>query len=173
MLVTGLQGTGKSTVAEAIAQRLDTAVLAHDWTMSGLRPFPELQVVLEEMGVRGHRTVGWSILNALARLQLRSGRSVVLDGVARAPEVDTCRSTAGTESSRLIVVLTHCSDLRLHQSRVEGRQRSIPNWYELDWGHVERAIANWEQPDQVDLTLDAASKWEENLALIDRLLGSS
>ena len=82
VLVTGLPGTGKSTVAEAIAQRLDAAVLAHDWAMSGLRPFSELQVVLDDMGLRGHRTVGWSILNALARLQLRSGRSIVLDGVA-------------------------------------------------------------------------------------------
>jgi 2-phosphoglycerate kinase len=170
VLVTGLPGTGKSTVAKAIAQRLDTAVLAHDWAMSGLRPFSEVQVVLDDMGLRGHRTVGWSILNALARLQLRSGRSIVLDGVARAPEIDSCRSTAHSEAAWLIVIATYCSDLQLHRSRVEGRQRLIPNWYELDWGHAERSIESWEQPDHVDLTLDAASNWEHNLTLIDRLL---
>ena len=160
-------------MAEAIAQRLDTAVLAHDWAMSGLRPFSELQVVLDDMGRRGHRTVGWSILNSLARLQLRSGRSVVLDGVARAPEIESCRSTADSEVARMIVVVTHCSDRQLHRSRVEGRQRSIPNWYELDWGQVERSIETWAQPaGHVDLILDAATDWEENVALLNALFGS-
>jgi predicted kinase len=171
VLVTGLQGTGKSTVAEAIAQRLDTAVLAHDWAMSGLRPFSELQVVLEDMGLRGHRTVGWSILTALARLQLRSGRSAVLDGVARAPEIESCRSTALDEGAELIVVATHCSDLELHRSRVEGRQRLIPDWYELDWTHVQKSMESWVQPEPVDLALDAAGSWEGNVALLDDLFG--
>ena len=42
VLVTGLQGTGKSTVAELVADLLGAPVLAHDWAMSGLRPFPEI-----------------------------------------------------------------------------------------------------------------------------------
>jgi predicted kinase len=172
VLVTGLPGTGKSTVAEAIAQRLDTAVLAHDWAMSGLRPFSELQEVLDDMGLRGHRTVGWSILNALARLQLRSARSAVLDGVARAPEIENCRSTALEEGAGFIVVATCCSDLELHRSRIEGRQRLIPYWYELDWSHVQRSIEGWEQPEHVDLTLDAANNWESNMALLNGLLGT-
>ena len=158
-------------MADATAQRLGTAVLAHDWAMSGLRPFSELQVVLDDMGLRGHRTVGWSILNALARLQLRSGRSAVLDGVAHAPEIESCRSTAREEGAGFVVVATYCSDLELHRSRVEGRQRLIPNWYELDWSHVQRSIENWEQPEHLDLTLDAASNWDGNVALLDELLG--
>ena len=43
------------------------------------------------MGPRGHRGVGWSVLWALARSQLRLGSSVVLDGVAREPEVEGTR----------------------------------------------------------------------------------
>lgn len=172
VLVTGLQGTGKSTVAEAIAQRLSVAVLAHDWAMSGLRPFDELQAVLGEMEPSGHRTVGWSILNALAQLQLRNGRSIVLDGMAHALEIGSCRSTAQSEGGRLVVVVTHCSDRELHRSRVEGRHRRIPNWYEFDWNHVERSRQTWEQPDHVDLWIDAAGEWEENAALLDELFGT-
>jgi len=170
VLVTGLQGTGKSTVASAIAQRLSTAVLAHDWAMSGLRPFSEVETVLHDMGPFGHRIVGWSILNALAQHQLRDRRSVVLDGVARAPEVERCRSCAQSEMARFSLVVTYCSDLELHRSRVEGRQRLIPNWYELEWSHVERSIETWEPPEHADLSLDAASKWEENAALLDAFL---
>jgi predicted kinase len=172
VLVTGVQGTGKSTVAEAIARMLGSAVLAHDWAMSGLRPYRELQITLDEMRPPGHRVVGWSILTALARLQVRQGRSVVLDGVARSPEIERCQETARSEGARLVVVETYCSDVALHRSRVEGRQRSIPNWYELDWPHVKGSREKWRIPDGVDLRLDAASHWDANAALLRALISS-
>jgi predicted kinase len=170
VLVTGVQGTGKSTVAEAIARRLGSAVLAHDWAMSGLRPYRELQRTLDKMRPPGHRVVGWSILTALARSQARQGRSIVLDGVARSPEIESCREAARAEGARLVVIETHCSDVALHRSRVEGRTRSIPDWYELDWPHVEGSRETWQSPDGVDLRLDAANNWAANAALLDALI---
>jgi predicted kinase len=171
VLVTGLPGTGKSTVAEAIARRLGASVLAHDWAMSGLRPYGEIQAVLHRMQPSGHRVVGWSVLNALARLQLRHGRSVVLDGVARQAEILGCRKAAASENAALVVVATHCSDLSLHRSRVVGRQRDIPDWYEVDWSQVETSRSAWQGPDQADLTLDAADSWAENLARLEKVFG--
>jgi predicted kinase len=113
--------------------------------------------------------VGWSILNALARAQLRQGRSVVLDGVARSPEIEDCRESARSEAARLVVVATQCSDPAIHRSRIEGRRRRIPNWYELDWNHVERSLATWNQPAGADLYLDTASSWEDNIARLHAL----
>ena len=159
VLVTGLPGSGKSTVAEAVAEPLGAAVLGHDWTMSGLRPYTELQLVLDAIPT-GHQVVGWSILNALARAQLRCGRSVVLDGVARAPEIDACRETARSESARMVLIATQCSNVLVHRSRIEGRQRLIPNWYELDWNQVEQSLASWDQPLDADLHLDTAEAWD-------------
>jgi predicted kinase len=169
VLVTGLPGTGKSTVAEVVADDLGVSVLAHDWAMSGLRPFPTVQLALDHMEPSGHRLVGWSVLNALARAQLREGRSVVLDGVARSAEVRECRGTARSESARLVLIETRCSDLSMHRARIEGRQRRIPNWYELDWDHVERSIATWEETEGTDLALDTADGWEGNVALLHAL----
>jgi hypothetical protein len=107
VLVTGLPGTGKSRVAEAAAEALGAAVLGHDWAMSGLRPYQELQDVLDAMEPSGHRVVGWSILNALAAAQLRAGRSVVLDGVARRSEIAACREKAQREDSRFMMIATN------------------------------------------------------------------
>ncbi|HET9061096.1 MAG TPA: AAA family ATPase [Acidimicrobiales bacterium] len=166
VLVTGLPGTGKSTVAAAAAEALGAAVLAHDWAMSGLRPYPGLQAALDAMAPSGHREVGWSVLAALARAQLRRGSSVVLDGVARRAEVEQCRGLATEEGASSVVVLTRCSDLAVHRSRIDGRARGIPNWYELDWSHVERAIASWDSPTDVDLELDAIRPLGENLELL-------
>ena len=65
-------------------------MLGHDWAMSGLRPYQELQDALDAMEPSGHRVVGWSILHALAAAQLGARRSVVLDGVARRSEIAAC-----------------------------------------------------------------------------------
>ena len=78
----------------------------------------------------GHQPVGWAILCALARAQIRRGSSVVLDGVARGPNVEECRTVANQEGARFLLVLTECADLDTHRSRVASRQRLIPCWYE-------------------------------------------
>jgi predicted kinase len=163
VVVTGVQGTGKSTVAEATAHLLSASVLSHDWAMSALRLFPEVQDALDAMEPPGHRVVGWSILGALARAQLRQGRSVVLDGVARAPEIARCRQLSGDESARSVVIMNRCADLEVHRRRIEGRHRVIPNWYELDWSQVQTTLAGWQPPEDVDLLLEATDPWPENL----------
>lgn len=170
VLVTGLQGTGKSTIADAAACYLGAAVLSHDWAMSGLKPFPSIGNALDGMGPLGHRRIGWSVLRALAREQLRRGCSVVLDGVARAEEIGDCRRLAGEERARFVLVVTGCSDRGLHRSRVEGRQRSIRGWYELDWPQVERAIATWEPIEEPHLMLDATTPLHDNRAVLTEFL---
>ena len=157
-------------MADVAASELGAPVLGHDWAMSGLRPHPEVQEALDAMGLRGHSGVGWSILWALARAQLRRGLPVVLDGVARAPEVAGTRAVAEEEGVPSLVVLTQCTDAELHRERIEGRSRGIPNWYELEWDHVERARGEWVALDDVDLVLDAAAPVTENAgALRDAL----
>jgi len=69
----------------------------------------------------------------------------------------------------MVVIATQCSDPSVHRSRVEGRERLIPNWHELDWVRVERSRATWESPDDADLSLDAATDWNDNLALLNNL----
>ncbi len=116
----------------------------------------------------GHRVVGWSLLWALARAQLRRGSSVVLDGVARDPEVVGTRLVAVEEGATTLVVMTSCVDAELHRSRVEGRSRGIPNWYELDWEHVAQARASWVTPVDVDITLEAADPVAHNAGRLPR-----
>lgn len=170
VLVTGLQGTGKSTVSDQAAEILGAPVLAHDWAMSGLRRYEAIQRALDGMTPPGRQPVGWSIICALARAQLRRGSSVILDGVARGPATVLCRQVADDEGARLLVVLTECSDVAVHKLRIEARDRSIPDWYEIDWDHVQRSRARWERPKQVDLTLEATQSPEVNRERLARLL---
>ena len=115
----------------------------------------------------GHGRVGWSLLGALAQSQLRRGSSVVLDGVARAPQVEALRVLAAQEGARFFVVMTECPDPELHRSRVDGRERGIPDWYEFGWSHVERSRKSWDPDMAVDLKVDTS----EPLAAIRGVLG--
>jgi predicted kinase len=169
VLLTGLPATGKSTMAEVAAREVRAPVLGHDWAMSGLRPFAEVQEALDAMAA-GHRSVGWSVLSALARAQLRMGGSAVLDGVARDPEVAAMRALAVEEGAGSLVVMTGCADAAVHRSRVEGRQRQIPNWYELDWDHVETARKAWVPPRDVDLVLGATDAVTLNADMLRRVI---
>ena len=173
VLVTGLQGTGKSTVADIAGTVLSAPVLAHDWAMSGLRPYAKVQAALDAMDPPGHRAVGWSLLHALARSQMRRGCSVVLDGVARSPEVDRCRHLAAEEGARFALIVTQCSDLNLHRARIENRQRDIPDWYEIDWRHVEATRTTWAVLTGVDLVVDATVPLDQNAFSVRALLHPS
>jgi predicted kinase len=167
VLITGLQGSGKSTVADQAAELLGASVLAHDWAMSGLRPFPEIQAALDAMEPPGHGRVGWSLRRALAQSELRRGCSVILDGVARAPQIETLRLLAAEERARFQVIVTDCSDPALHRSRVDNRERGIPGWYEFAWSHVEESRKSWDPNMAVDLKVNTA----ERLSAVRRVLG--
>jgi hypothetical protein len=56
-------------VAEAIAGLLGAPVLAHDWAMSALRPYPEVQSALDRTPM-GHRVVGWATFAACSQRRL-------------------------------------------------------------------------------------------------------
>jgi predicted kinase len=171
VLVTGLQGTGKSTAAEEAGALLGAPILGHDWAMSGLRPFPAIQNALDAMEPPGHQAVGWSILLALARAQLRRRSPVILDGVARTPVIARCQQVAAEEFAQLVVVLTECDDSVIHRSRIEGRSRAIPNWYELDWSHVRQSRDRWVRPEHVDLILQSTDPPRTNTERLIELFG--
>lgn len=161
VLVTGLQGTGKSTIAGCAGDRLAAAVLGWDWAMAGLGHSPELQATLQNMDRLARRGVGWTLLWQLATAELRRGRSVVLDGIARTEQVAKTCELARSHGAASLVVLCRCDDLATQRTRIESRRRDLPGWYELDWAHVCRARQHWEQPDDVDVDLDTTRPLEE------------
>jgi predicted kinase len=169
LLITGLPGSGKSSLATVAAGELGCAVLGHDWTMAGLRAFPEVWTSLEELDAVTFRSVGWSIMWNLARAQLREGRSIVLDGVARAPEVHGSREVAQESGARFLLAVTEIGD-EVHRARIEGRRRDIPHWDELEWEPVRHSRAGWEPLPGADVVLDACAPIDTNAAALRALL---
>jgi len=162
VVVSGSTGTGKSTTANAIAAELDATVASFDWLMSGLRVFPEVWASVE-LPVEHQRAVGWSLLSRVAEQNLRRGASVVLDLVAREEPRRAWEQLAARCGASFAVVECMCSDPAILRSRVEGRQRAIPGWYELRWEGVERSRANYVPLADPKVVIDAVSPLADNL----------
>jgi predicted kinase len=170
VLVSGWTGAGKSTVANAIASDLDCTIGSFDWLMSALRPIDEVWKVVE-LPVERQRSVGWSLLSRLAEQELRRGRDVVLDLVARESPRREWRALAESYGACFSVVECVCSDVEVHRSRVDGRSRDIPGWYELIWEHVERGRRSYEPLREPKLVIDAVDDLDENLERVRQYLG--
>lgn len=170
VLLTGPPGTGKSTLAEHAADVLGAPVLGWDWAMAALTPFGAIQESLATLPAADHRRVGWSILWNLATAQLRQGRCVVLDGVARDAHISETRDIAAAAGASCFVIATSCGDVAEHERRLGGRARAIPGWHELEWAGVANLLASWSPPVDVDLTLDAMDSLNANRDSLERLL---
>jgi predicted kinase len=165
VLVTGLQGTGKSAVAGGVAEALHAPLLAWDWLMAGLTSFEPVQDAFRAMGREEYRRAGWVQLLQLARLQLLHGTTVVVDGLARAGEVEAVRALAAEMDARSLIVLTSCS-AEVQRTRIVGRERAIPGWYELTWEHVAESRTRWVGLPDVDVEVDEHRTIDDNVAAV-------
>ncbi len=163
VVVSGWTGAGKSTLADALAEAIGATVASFDWVMSGLRAIPAVWDAVE-LPVETQRRVGWNLLSRIAEQQLRRGSSCVLDLVGREEPRREWEALAGRYNARFRVIECVCSDVDLHRSRVKGREREIPGWYELEWARVERGRDRYEPLAEPKLVLDSVEPFDTNLA---------
>ena len=169
VVVSGWTGAGKSTIADVVAHELGATVASFDWVMSALRALPEVWAEVE-VPVERQRRVGWNLLSRVAEQQLRRGGSCVLDLVARPAPRREWEALAGRYEAWFGVIECTCSDADVHRSRVVGRDRAIPSWYELGWDQVERGRRRYVPLDGPKLELDAVEPLEHNIAAVRRWL---
>ena len=160
ILFCNLPGTGKSTLAESLGRALAVPVVAKDWLEAALW---RSQIGREQ----GSGWAGYELLTSLAESQLRLGQAAILDCVAgREPLRHRWRALAAQLGAGFRAVECVCADEALHRSRLAGRQRGIPGWYELDWAEVERIRAEYEPWTTDRLVVDTAVPVSENLATV-------
>jgi predicted kinase len=145
----GLPGTGKTTVAKGLAQKLDAVYLRVDTIEQALRSSAVLKT---DVG-----SAGYVVAYRLAEDNLRIGRVVVADSVNSLQVTrDAWLSVAAPASTKVAEVEVICSDAVEHRRRVETRwsdveELKLPAWQDV----VDREYENWDRP---HIVIDTASK---------------
>ncbi|MCS7479586.1 AAA family ATPase [Umezawaea endophytica] len=152
VLVAGLPGCGKSTLAESLARRLRAPVFSMDWQLGALVPFgllrPDNTTAVAEVQ-----------MTAAAAGQLRLGLSVVLDATGHRRETrDRWRALTENLGGVFVGVECVCTDDALLRRRVDDRARGIPGWpATVTWEHVGRMRRLWEPWTEPHLLVDSAT----------------
>lgn len=132
LVLSGLPGTGKSALADALGRRLAAVRLSVDDAEEALLAaglFPGWST-----GVAAYEVVG-----ALAAQNLQAGATVVVDaGNDSEPARETWRRAAASAGAEMHFVLTICTDEAEHQRRLAGRTRPYAHVREPTWGDVQR-----------------------------------
>lgn len=162
VILSGLPGSGKTTIARALAERLGGTYIRLDTIEQALRNSGMLRA---EVG-----PAGYMVAYGIAEDNLRLGRTVIADSVN--PILITreaWRQVAQRAAVPAIEVEVICSDKVEHRRRVETRQTDIEGHVNPTWDEVvTRSYDNWGPgPVVVDTPLKAVDDIVTELA--DRL----
>ena len=159
---TGLPGTGKSTLAEALAAETGIPAFAGDWLLGALKPHG----VLTGLSRPTFLAMYYDLLETLIRRQLMLGQSAIVDCLVNDAIGERWEKTAAEYDARLQVIECVCTDEGEHRRRLDGRLRGIPGWHEVGWDHVERMRVEYPSLSRQHLTVDAMDPVENNLRLV-------
>lgn len=156
----GLPGTGKTTVARVLARRLRGVHVRIDSIEQALRDAG----YADEMG-----PLGYAVGYAVAADQLALGLAVVADSVNPIELTRAAwRDVAARAGSPVLHVELTCSDQAEHQRRVAERPREIEGLRLPTWADV---VARTYEPWVADLSFDTGELGPDQIAaLVDEAL---
>jgi len=155
IMMSGLQGTGKSTIARRLAQEFKFPLFAKDHFES---------ILYNDNLTDGTSITSYHIIMQSADFHLSSGISCILDAVFPRPGFrEQVRNIAQQNNAALKILHTFCSEEALHRQRLEERESFVP-WQRITWDDTldtKSRYQTWSLEDA--LFLDAVNPLETNI----------
>ena len=168
ILFSGLPGTGKSTLANAIVRELKIPVISFDYFIDDALP----RHVMTDPNNWTNQDV-FEMMNKLAEQQLSLGVSVIMDAVYFSKESrDSVRALAKKHNARFYVIHTLCSDKNIWREGVVTRaENSSPNETPAQWDSIMAEMNEFQPWDQNEaLFVDSIQPVDVNLEKIRNYL---
>ena len=158
-----MAGTGKSTLAQRVAQELHTPLLAFDHFIDEALP----RHLITDPGNWSNNDV-FNLMFSLAELHLSLGISAILDAVFFGDGRDTARAIATRQQARFCPIYTYCSDETIWRQRVLYRfQAAQPQETPAEWEAIIASQAQFRPWDPAAaLFIDAIHPVEDNLTRV-------
>jgi predicted kinase len=167
LVISGLSGTGKSTVGEAVARQCGAVWLSVD----------AIEDALLAVGLPSDWTTGVAAYEAVAAAaaeNLRLGHVVIVDAVNDSePARDTWRRAARAASAPVTFVLLTPPPEDEHRHRLRARTRGLAHQSEPTWEQVQaraRTFEDWHHPPVV---IDGGQSLETVVQEVATLLGEA
>lgn len=138
VVMAGLPGSGKSTIAEVVGNRLGVPVVSVD----------PIEAAILRAGIGDDQPTGlaaYLVAETLADSVLASGRGIIVDAVnAVNPAREQWVALAERQSMSVRFIETVCSDPELHRTRLETRGRHSAVAPDSASHAVEQSTDEWE-----------------------------
>jgi predicted kinase len=157
IVVAGLPGAGKSTLATDLGGALNCAVLGVDQAEAAM-----WRAGVSPSGPTHH--AAYLVVGALAAEQLALGHDVIVDAVnGPEPARAQWRELAVRLGTELRFIVVECGDDDVYRDRLEHRSRSIEGFPEPTWEGVLRRRAEFPPWTDERLIIDAVNSRAANL----------
>jgi predicted kinase len=156
IIISGLPGSGKSTIAKSLAAKLSVPLFSVD----------PIEAAIIKSGLKRSFETGlaaYLVAEALAGEQLKCRLSVIIDAVSPVQEArDMWHNLVRTHHATLIII--ECVlEREMHKKRIESRIRNMYGIPEVSWQDVEDRRKTYLPWKEERLVLDTATTHENNV----------